>query len=262
MTYFNMCVGDWWGGGSFGSRRFDAALPILAFGIAASFESLRSFVARRPALAGGALLLGFPLWNFLFMEQYRRSWINPDDTVSFVEVAGGNARILFEAVGSPFAWPANWLFAWEHQTSPARYDRLVGRYLFFRNNNLGGVIELGEDDGGLIGEGWRRPERREGSWVRQTRQPIARLFVPLETPRSFDLVFRASSRPGDLPVALQVNGREVGRFLVSPGLKDYRQRVEASFWKRGINSLVFQLTLDEEGQMLFVDRVLFTRLQN
>ncbi|MFQ5789661.1 MAG: hypothetical protein ACE5JI_04210 [Acidobacteriota bacterium] len=261
MTYVNMCVGDWWGGGSFGARRFDAALPILAFGMAASFDVLRRVLALYPTWVAGALLACFPLWNFLFMEQYRRYWIHPDDTVSFSQVTANSARILFQKVGSPFSWPANWLFAWRYGTSPEQYDRVVGRYLFYRNNNLGGVLELGEDDGGLIGEGWRRPERREGAWVRQTRKSLARLYVPLETPRDLLATFRASSRPGPLEVAVDINGAQVGRFLVSPGFQGYRVRIGAHRWRRGINILDLQLKLTDNGQLLLLDRVVFQPLR-
>ena len=39
-TYLNSIVADWWGGGSFGARRFDWVLPIAVLGIALVFDSL------------------------------------------------------------------------------------------------------------------------------------------------------------------------------------------------------------------------------
>ena len=60
MTYVNMCSGDWWAGGSFSNRRFDSLLPLLALGMAATIETVRRVVGRRPWLALAGLAL--PAW--------------------------------------------------------------------------------------------------------------------------------------------------------------------------------------------------------
>jgi len=180
ITYLNMSVAEWWSANSFSNRRFDGALPILAFGIAASFGILSRFVSRRPAVAAFGLLAFFPIWTLLFMEQYHRHRIPIDDVVSFSDVAGNSADILFEKIGYPFAWPANLLFARAHDTSPAKFDTVVGRYLFFIHRVPRERFEIGEDDGALIGNGFGRPEYRAGRWVRVQRRGKARLFIPLE----------------------------------------------------------------------------------
>ena len=258
MTYVNMSVGDWWGGGAFGARRFDAALPILAIGVAASFEALTRALARHPGLATGALASLLVLWNLLLTEQYRRYEIPPDDTVAYPDVVAGGARIVSERVGSPWSWPANWIFAWRHGVSPAKYDRLVGRYLFYRNNAVGGRIDLGEDDGSFLAEGWRRPERRDGSWVRQIRQPTARLLLPLESPRDLRLSVRAASRPSGLPFAVRVNGHEVARFLAQPEFETSDVLVRAEHWRRNVNSVELRLERDSDDAYLLVDVIELT----
>ncbi len=259
MTYVNMCVGDWWGGGSFGARRFDAALPFFAFGIAASFVVLRDLVRRYPGPVVTLALVGLVSWNLLLTEQYRRFWIPPDDTVSFPEVVHGQARLVSEKLGSPWSWPANWLFALRYQTRAEKYDLLVGRYLFYRNNNLGGLIDLGEDDGAFIGDGWRRPEQREGTWVRQIRGGEARLFVPLESAQPLGVTLHVSSRPDPFAVHVEINGREVARFLAEPGLTPHAFEVREELLRPGINFLDIRLDKASDDAFLLVDRVQFER---
>jgi hypothetical protein len=191
------------------------------------------------------------------MEQYRRFMIPRDDTVPFSRVVENNARVLFQTVGAPFSWPANWIFAWRYGGSPDKYDLLVGRYLFYRQNNLGGLIDLGTDDGALIGDGWRNPERREGVWLRRTRAGSARIFVPLDIPRDLQVTLHASSRPKPLVVAVLINGAAQGRFLVSPGFQEYKLRVPARQWRRDINTMDLEISTGGLENYLLVDKVVF-----
>jgi hypothetical protein len=259
ITYVNMSVKEWWAAGSFSNRRFDAALPILAFGIAWCFERLSRFTSRRPVVVVGALLALFPLWNFLFMEQYKQHRIPIDDTVSFTQVTGNSAAILFDKVGYPFAWPLNWWFAWRYETSPSKYDLVYGRYFFFINRVPKEVMDLGADDGGLVGEGWSRPQFRAGRWVRVIRRKRARLFVPLERTERLRLIIHAAVRPEPVEVIVEVNEQEVGRITVTPGFEDYSLRGPVEF-ERGVNTLVLRPQFTVPRQVLLADRVTFLRV--
>ncbi|MEE9180076.1 MAG: hypothetical protein V3U22_04205, partial [Vicinamibacteria bacterium] len=259
MTYVNMCIMDWWAGGSFSNRRFDGALPIFAFGVAASFDYLRGLVSRRPAWAAATLLAFFPMWTMLLMEQYHRHQIPIDGTVSFTKVVGNSAEILFETVGYPFAWPANWWFASVNDTSPAKFDTVVGRYLFFPNRFRSEVIEVGEEDGALMGREWASPELRSGRWVRVTRRTKARVFIPMGREELLRLSFSLSVRPDPVEVVVAVNESEIGRFLATPGFSEYPLSTPAVF-PRGINTLSLQPQFQEARQILLLDRVTFDRV--
>lgn len=259
MTYTNMSVIEWWSANSFSNRRFDGALPILAFGIAYCAERFWRFTSRRPALVAGGLLALFPLWNLLFMEQYHRHNIPIDDTVSFTQVASNAAEIAFDKVGYPFAWPLNWWFAWTYDTSPSKYDMVYGRYLFYLHRLPEETMEIGEDDGGLVGEGWYAPELREGRWVRATRRQKTRLFVHLERDENLRMTFNSSARPQPVEVIVEVNGNEVGRFQPGPGFTDYRLAAPTRF-EKGINTLDLRPQFAEPGHFLLLDRVVFQRL--
>jgi hypothetical protein len=203
-------------------------------------------------VAGGALLT---LWNFLFMQQYGENRIPRDDTVSFAQVTENNADILSDLVGSPLAWPANWLFAWRHDLPAQKYDLMVGPYLFYRQNNLGGMLDLGDDriDPGLLGEGWAR-RRPCGTGVCRGLDGRARIFAPLDVPEDLALWVRAAGS-GVLGVA--INGHRLGELPLRPELGDFRLRAPAGLWRRELN----EVTLDPGGARdVIVERLRFERL--
>lgn len=255
MTYVNLCSGDWWAGGSFSNRRFDSLLPVLAFGLAASVDVARSALARRPELALCAAAAPFLLWNTVLVEQVRRGHVPRDDTYAFPRLVGTGAAIFSEAVGSPTTWPASWVFAWRHSRPPGQYDRLVGRYLFYRQNNLGGRVEVGAPgDEVMLGEGWGPVERQLGFGARALRGR-ARLFAPLDVAEDLDVRPRLTA-PEGTEVTVEVNGREVGRVWAGPAWDTPSLRVVAPFWRRELN----EVALRPAGDGVRVDVVDFARV--
>jgi hypothetical protein len=255
MSYVNVCSGDWWAGGSFSNRRFDSVLPLLAVGLAVAIGWLSAAIERRPSvvlIAGG---LGLTLWNALLMAQYKTNRLPLDETVSFTKVTEQSASLVSFAVGTPLAWPANWIFAREHALPAAQYDLAVGKYLFYRQNNLGGVIDLGNDrvDPALLGEGWGPRRNCEGALCRGVRGE-ARLLAPLDVPETLALGVRARGT-GALTVA--VNGTGVAAFRLSEALALYQVRVPAERWRRELNDVT--LGLAEPGAAADVERVVFER---
>jgi hypothetical protein len=255
MTYVNACSGDWWAGGSFSNRRFDSLLPILAFGLAAALESARTALAARPQTVLGLVALPLLVWNLALMEQVRRGMVPRDDTVAFPRLVGGAARVLADAVGSPPTWPASWMFAWRHGRPPGQYDLLVGRYLFYRQNNLGGHVEVGGPGAEeMLGEGWGPAQTVDGIRGRAVRGR-ARLFAGLDGPEDLEMRLRARA-PAGTEVRVSVNGREAGRFWAGPSWAEASVRAGAAFWRRELNDV----TLQAAGEGVAVSAVDFVRL--
>jgi hypothetical protein len=253
MSYVNMCSGDWWAGGSYSNRRFDSLLPILAFGIAAALDVARRVVVALPVLGATAVVALFSAWNLALVEQVRLGLVPRDDAVAFADLAGNAAHVFAQRFGSPTTWPASWLFAWRTGRPPAQYDLLVGRYLFYRQNNLGGHVEVGAPgDDALLGEGWAAIETREGRGCRRVKGR-ARLFAPLDAPEDVEIGFRLLA-PAPAVVAVRVNGREAGRVAAGAAWSVASLRVAAAFWQRELNDV----TLEAEGE-LWVDAVEFAR---
>ena len=254
MGYVNICSGDWWAGGSFSNRRFDSLLPILSLGLAHAVASLERAAARRPTaglVAAGALLV---LWNTLLMAQYRANRLPQDETVSFARITENGAAILSESVGTPLAWPANWVFAAEHKAPVAGFDLAVGKYLFYRQNNLGGVIDAGDPraDPALFGEGWSSARPCEDVLCRAV-LGSARLFAPLDVPETLTLVLRVR---GEGTLRLAVNGTRVGALRLGERLGEQRITVPRERWHRELNELSFET--DAPGAA-WLDRIVFER---
>ena len=256
MTYVNMCSGDWWAGGAFSNRRFDSLLPILALGFAASLDVLRALVRERPQVVLALVAVPFVTWNLTLAEQLRRNLLPRDDTAAFSRMAGGSARVVADAVGSPTTWPASWIFAWRHGRPPSQYDLLVGKYLFYRQNNLGGRLELGvAGDEAFLGEGFSSViASYEGAQARRFRDR-ARIFAPLDVPEDLGIRFRAASPAGPCEVRVSVNGREAGGFLAGPAWGEHPVLAGAGYWRREIN----EVTLEAPGAEVLLDAVGFER---
>jgi hypothetical protein len=255
MTYVNACSGDWWAGGSFSNRRFDSLLPILAVGLAASLEVAREAMAARPQVVLGLVALPVIVWNAALMEQVRRGMVPRDDTVAFPRLVGGGARVVADAVGSPPTWPASWLFAWQYRRPPGQYDVVVGRYLFYLQNNLGGHLEVavpGAED--LLGEGWGPALTIDGVRGRAVRGR-ARLLAGLDVPEDLEVRLRVRA-PSGTEVRVSVNGRDAGRFWAEPAWLEARLLAAAGFWRRETNDVV----LETAGNGVLVSAVDFVRV--
>ena len=239
-SYVNVCAGDWWAGASFSNRRFDGVLPLVAFGFAASVDTLRTLVGRRPSLALALVAVPLALWNVTLLEQVRRGLVNPGSVAPFPRLAGNAATVVSDAVGFPTTWPASWLFAWQHGLSPGRYDVLVGRYLFYRQNSLGPRLDL---DAPLVApmldDGWGAIETVEGVRARCA-FGRARVFVPLDVPEELAIRFRATSPAGKTDAGVFVNGRAAGRFAATTGWSRAGLRVATVFWRRELNEVAVE----------------------
>ena len=255
MTYVNMCSGDWWAGGSFSNRRFDPLLAPFALGIAACLEVARELLQRRPQVLLAAVVLPLVVWNAGLAEQVRRGLAGRETGASFPRLYGGTARLVADGVGSPSTWPASWIFALREARPPSQYDPLVGRYLFYRQNNLEGLVELGvAGDDALLGEGWGEVEELGDAKGRRTNGP-ARVFAPLDVPEDLRIAVRAAAPRDHVEVRVSVNGRDAGRFPAGPALADHVVAVPAAWWRRELNSV----RLDAGTLRVFVDRVRFLR---
>jgi len=235
MTYVNMCSGDWWAGGSFSNRRFDSLLPLLALGLAGSLEWARRTLSRHPQVAVGAALVPAVAWNLAVIAQVARGDAAAG-RADFPRLVGGTARVVAGVAGSPPTWPASWVFAWREDRPARQYDVAVGRYLFYRQNNLGGRIAVGADDAALLAEGWGERQQIDGKDCRAAKG-AARVLAPLDVPEDLDLTLAARiETPGEMDV--RVNGREAGTIAMASSGTSERLRLPASLWHRELNDLV------------------------
>jgi hypothetical protein len=214
--------------GPWAAGRWLPLLPLLAPGLAASLDGLAKTAARTPARLLGGMGVLLVAWNLLFMEQYRSARLPRDATLSFAVVAENNAALLSGLVGSPPAWPANWVFAWRHGLPPDRFDLVSGKRLPALDDGAR-EVDVGDlgTDAALLLEGWsvRHPC---GDAVCREVEGRARMLAPLEEPWPFDVSVLAAGE-GHLSVA--VNGVTVGIQPLTPELARLRFATAAP-WRR------------------------------
>jgi hypothetical protein len=234
--------------------------PFLLPGLAHGFGRLRDFASRRPervlAAAGGLLVL----WNVLFMEQYRQRLLPSDDTVSFAQVTSNSAGLLSRAVGTPFAWPANWMFARRLQAPPDRWDAIAGRRLF-EAGAATATIELGDDasifapDTPLLLEGFGDRRTCEQGWCRDL-DGAGRLLLPLEGGWRDDLTLRLRAR-GRGALSLSLNETSTSVAELSGTLSDISLRVPGRSVRAGVNVLSLSVA---GGGRATIDRITLERV--
>jgi hypothetical protein len=230
----------WWSG-HFGNGRLVGALPLLAPGLAAALEWVRRRARVAPAgllaVAAGLVVA----WNLLFMQQYRRELIPRDDTVAFPVVAENAARLVSEGVGSPVAWPANWLVAARHGIGVARFDRLYGLSLRDFPGAQRGTIDIGrmDTDAALLGDGWSVRHACEEEICRDV-EGRAEVFVPLDEAARQELRIRAA---GQGSLSVQLDGEPVGRPLILYAtLREFTLPLGPAPLARGPHTLVLQVS--------------------
>jgi hypothetical protein len=241
--------------GPYRGARFAPALPLLAIGLARAFDGIRSLALHRPLVPVAIGIAALAGWNALLMGQYRDGRIPRDDTVEFPRIARNAAATVSSAVGSPTAWPANWIFAARHEVDAARYDLLAGVDLF-GPRGLGGVIDVGDlpTDEALLRDGWsvRHPC---GAGVCRAVEGMAQLVLPIREPGDVDVVLRAG---GEGALTMAVNGVPVLEAALSPDVEARAVRLPRARLRRGLNVLSF--TTPPGGRAL-VDRLEFTRIE-
>jgi hypothetical protein len=245
--------------GPYRGARFAPVLPLLAIGLGRAFDGIRRLALHRPLVPIAAGIATLAAWNALLMAQYRDGRIPRDDTASFPRMARNAAVAVSGAVGSPTAWPANWIFAARHDVSAARCDLLGGVDLFapLRGRrgptDLNGVIDVGHlpTDEALLQRGWSVRHPCGGGECRAV-LGTAELLAPIREPRDVDVRLMAAGA-GTLTMA--VNGVPVLSAPLGDDVEAHVVRLPRARFQRGLNAIVFTIT--PEGRAL-VDRIVFT----
>jgi hypothetical protein len=241
-AWVNGSTQDWAGGWSFGGRRFTSSLVMLAPGLAIVVE----FVLRRPLVALAPLVAAALWWNHLLMVQYTAGMLPKDEPVAFGRIVRQQAELHTRSpYWYPFAFPANVWFAWREGVPIDKYDVLSPvtpgpsfSLTFDRRAEaflLSGWDVPGGDD---WGPSW---------WIGGSPATMA---IPLAL-EDGDVTIRVRTRtrfeepPVKALMALDVNGREVGRFTA--GLPDATTSefvipaAEArTLFRRGFNQVAFR----------------------
>jgi hypothetical protein len=234
---------------------------LFALGLARALDAIRGVARHHPLVPIGAGIAALVAWNALLMAQYRDGRIPRDDTVAFPRVVRNAAATVSSTVGTPMAWPANWIYAARHGVSPGRYDLLGGVDLFGRVapgtpvrkevTDRAATIDVGHlpTDEAVLGGGWS-VRHACGVEICRAVEGAAEMMVPMREIRDVDVTLVAE---GEGTVTMAVNGVPV---LMAPlaAAQPPSVRVPGARFRRGLNSIV----LAAPGARVLVDRIVFS----
>jgi hypothetical protein len=222
------------------AHRLTASLAILAPGLA--FVIDRAFA--RPWLAIGPLVAAVAVWNYWLMIQYTVGTLPKDEPVSFAAMVRQQMTVQTRSpYVYPFALPASAWFAWREGVPVERFEQLAFEpRLTAIDQTMDRRVER------FLLDGWEPGAEESGPhWIRE---PRATLALPFQPPAggAVDVTINARTRLEEpavnATIALEVNGHEIGRFVVPAAAPaDFTTRVSADavgrVWRAGYNRLTF-----------------------
>ena len=251
----NGAAWDWWGGGSFGGRRFDSAFVVFALGAASGLDIAFRWIKQGTLYASGwrnrvRLAIGLVTVIFACLVTVGQVRLMSRTSVVSARITGGeSAATLLRAAsddvfGATSAWlsqlvtfPVRAVFAWRNDVSLAAYDRLVGVHIL--GETFPGLNSYPDKTHDVLSlevgnELWFSGLRLVGPSNALMTEDHARIFVGLNRRGHIRLRVPIQSEGrvylywnGDEVAAMQVNGHT----LVEARTKEFR---------RGVNWLEIQ----------------------
>ena len=240
-AWVNGGVRDWAANDAFAARRFDLAVPFVAWGLAALGRVATVGLRRRPWTVVAAVLGAFAIWNVGFIRLYRARAFT--DAAPFERLAAAQARQLYRVLDSGAARRGPRARSFVH-------GFMVGEY-FHDNVNPFGTIDVGALDSPWLADGWSAPELREG-WpaFRWALYPRACVLVPLLEPRALrsSIRVRAPARIPEQSMRILSNGAVVATVPVAREWADVAFTVPAENLVRGENQVCFEFGRSLPGE--------------
>jgi len=236
----NARVPDWWGGSSFGNRRFCTILAPMAVGMAISLDALSRFLRRHPLVAPGALIALMSAWNVLLAGGHREWAWEWGEAASFPQMTRVVVDRVARSIGSPFSLPGAALESLSTGGRIADYDASI-----FRRPYSTFVLRFGEDDIPFLRDGFSLPQGTGDGLHRSTRD--GRLVVPLQRPAPYTLGLRLRGRE-DHTLRVEVNGGSALSCPLERAVRDCELEVPESWLRAGDN--VIRLRVDSTGSPL------------
>ncbi|GMV94769.1 MAG: hypothetical protein AMXMBFR82_45470 [Candidatus Hydrogenedentota bacterium] len=249
-VYMNAAIASWFGGGSFGMRRFVGVLPFMAPGIAAFGAWFIAFSRKRPAVPVAAVVLMLTIYNATLVIQYRQGWSHFLRPVPFQQIWSSSAAIFHDTFGNPFSYPANLWFAFKHDVSPSQYDVALG---------VPPDAELDVQGVSLkpyLGKGWQKNIRfaslLNGAFPAEDFE--SRLFIYGIEGHAYH-VGLSMSLPNEMQhdqfVGFAFNGEPIGSATLEPGRQsELTLSVPGNLTKDGLNTLTlyFENRIEKERE--------------
>jgi hypothetical protein len=199
LVYVTNARAHWWAGAGFGARRFCTVLPLLAVGLAVTFDTITRLLKKHPLFAPGLLVAAFTTWNLLLAEGHRQeAWVW-DAPVSFTQMSRVGADLVDRNVGSPFSLPGAVIESIAKDQPVSEYEGALFRRTFSRF-----TLRFGDGDIPYLESGFSVPQGQGDELHRSTRD--GRLSVFLHRAEDYVIAFELAGSEGQ-SLMIEVNNR-------------------------------------------------------
>jgi hypothetical protein len=258
QAYVNGAADDWYGGWSYGGRRFSSSLPLLGLGLAMFLEATQRWLRGHSHQLVRVLVLALPLsaiWmNFSMQRDYAEGRLDPANAIDLRSVwrrgAGRAVDAVYLVTGNWGSVPANWVFAWRAKVSPPRYDFASGAELEWQHGQAT-LSFVGQQHAmagfGSCAQHLGRPGRtlpgHSGCWVFALR-------VPLEVEGEIEL----AAVEGTARLEMSIRGARVFDERIRAGWASYPLHIPRTLLGTGVNYVDLRVTQapgDSEGNVGF-----------
>jgi hypothetical protein len=229
LVYVTNARAHWWAGSGFGARRFCTVLPLLAVGLAVTFDALNRLLRKHPLIGPASLVAAFTTWNLLLAEGHRQeAWVW-DGPVSFSQMARVAADLVDRRVGSPFALPGALVESVKNGQPLTEYEQSLFRQPFSRF-----TLRFGDGDLPYLGKGFSVPQSRGDDLHRSTRD--GRILVNLHRAEDYQLALQVAGGEWET-LMVEINGRVALNCPLTEQARRCEGPVDSSLFRNGDNEI-------------------------
>lgn len=242
-AFVNGAAWDYWGGWTFGARRFCEVVTVLMTGGAVLVAELRSFAAGRPRLAGwlaaGILFAPFVVFNQWLMRKLVQDYHFTTEIADRDMTFYGKRFIddVYATVGNPFSYPHSLVLRVRDGVPLGSYTRIVTDYPL-DHRSMGSVrIDLTSERWRKLIAGGAVLESRGGRAMWVVNEDCVEMFLPLRLRHAYELSVIAAAGGFENPPDLKLDGVAVSLLPGAAGAPGTRYVLPVSLVRAGLNKL-------------------------
>lgn len=254
--YFNSVTGDWWGGDSFGMRRFISIMPIFALGLVSLVVALKHFFRKWPQVMPIGFVILLAWWNVDFANNYLKIKIPHDRSMQILSTPTRQMELWHERYGFPSAWPGSFINSTLTDNAPVlEADWIATTYLFYLQNSMQGEVLASYPS---FRQGFSNP-KKDGEhytrilWGKSGVFFLSRIAIEAKTYMALDAMVLDDRMGADEVPVLDVvlNGQRI-KPLTGPQSRTVKWapiKIRGPEWRMGINRFEFYLYVGKKDQV-------------
>ena len=235
--YINASQKDWWGGGSFGARRFTSLAAIFCFGLAFFIQWIKSKTGRKIFLIAMILFTCLIFWNLLLLYQFENNMINHSASVPLSTMLKNNKVILLQRLPENIKLTGCWIKGLSLGITSKQYQELKNLNAFQGDFK----IDIGGDDEPFIGKNWGAKDLQGETNFRWALRGKSTLLFPLRETSSYQLFISCwpYTYPDSPPqsIELKINAKKLPAILLHKHPRSYNIFVPQKYLRKGINEI-------------------------